>query len=333
MGTCDGRQRSRGRGWASVSVMPVGAVAAAATATATATVIVAVCLGIVSCFGTDVAARRGGVAYRPAAEGVQGVDYNTLSAVGKNEISYGGDGGGGDNGAIDVGELVRRREAADRFVAVEDIGVTSAAGVAVIDKVPSITLLDRLRETPNENILRQSARVARLDAFLDDPSRELTLFAPTDRAFEFLPRGALEYIEAKPRELKYVVQSHIANGVIDVSDLRDGMTLSGVDGTSHEIDFVRADTDGGGAGYWTIDGIRIIEGDIFAENGVMHRIDGILGSAKVVLPRAEDLQTALDICRETRGLRGFKLANCVRLVAQGLDSDDVPTRPDMEDLP
>jgi uncharacterized surface protein with fasciclin (FAS1) repeats len=94
-----------------------------------------------------------------------------------------------------------------------------------------------------------------------------TVFAPADEAFEKLPAGALNALIKDTAKLKAVLSYHIIKGHVLVKDVKSGevTTLQGspliasVSPTGVEVN-----------------GVRVIQADIIATNGVIHMIDAVI---------------------------------------------------------
>lgn len=95
----------------------------------------------------------------------------------------------------------------------------------------------------------------------------LTVFAPTDAAFDALPEGTVTAVRSDPDLLATVLTYHVVPGALKLSDLKDGplATLSGIDlEVSHDGDKV------------LINGVEIAAGDVEATNGIVHVMSGVL---------------------------------------------------------
>lgn len=95
----------------------------------------------------------------------------------------------------------------------------------------------------------------------------LTLFVPTDAAFEKLPGGKLDQWLKQPGVLKALLRYHMLRAYVpsrQLTRLRNALTASGYVVT---ID--------GGSGV-KVNGAAIIETDMYASNGVIHVIDTVL---------------------------------------------------------
>jgi len=98
-----------------------------------------------------------------------------------------------------------------------------------------------------------------------------TVFAPTNEAFDKLPKGTVEDL-MKPEnkeKLKDILQYHVYVGGLSTTLLQDGQTLNEVNGQNITIQ-KSAD------GKITINGKAHIVASIQASNGMVHVIDEVL---------------------------------------------------------
>lgn len=97
----------------------------------------------------------------------------------------------------------------------------------------------------------------------------LTVFAPTNAAFEALPAGTVDEL-LKPEnlmKLTSIVQFHAAPGTYDLPALKDGMNLFVASGNNIKVE-VRDD------GTY-VQGAKIL-GTVKAANGIVHVVDKVL---------------------------------------------------------
>lgn len=100
-------------------------------------------------------------------------------------------------------------------------------------------------------------------------SGPLTVFAPTNAAFEKLPEGTVETLlePENADQLREVLKYHVTTSALDAQYFQDGQTLGMANGDKATI-HVEGDT------------IRINDATIVAsqraENGMLHVIDGVL---------------------------------------------------------
>ncbi len=98
----------------------------------------------------------------------------------------------------------------------------------------------------------------------------LTVFAPTNAAFDKLPPGTVADLvkPAKQADLKEILKYHVTTSVYEAKQLKDGMTLGMANGGKVQIK-VAAD------GAITVNDAKVLA-SIRASNGVVHVVDGVL---------------------------------------------------------
>ncbi len=116
------------------------------------------------------------------------------------------------------------------------------------------------------NTLVAAVGAAGLEGALRSPG-PVTVFAPTDEAFDALPAGTLQALLADPEALATVLTYHVVAGRVFAADLEDGMELTTLEGRTIAISL------GGGA---QVNGANIVATDVFTSNGVIHVIDAVL---------------------------------------------------------
>ena len=96
-----------------------------------------------------------------------------------------------------------------------------------------------------------------------------TVFAPTNAAFDKLPKGTVDDLlkPANKEKLRLVLQHHVTTSALDVDALTDGQVLGMVDGTNATIHKKGADT--------FINDAKILA-SVRASNGMVHVVDGVL---------------------------------------------------------
>lgn len=121
--------------------------------------------------------------------------------------------------------------------------------------------------SPDHNTLEAAVSAVGLVPALgtEDP---LTLFAPTDAAFDALPEGLLEDLLAAPGFLTDVLLYHAA-AVDGVSgNLSDGQMVMTLQGSDVTITIVDGDV--------LVNNVLVSTADLLASNGVVHVIDAVL---------------------------------------------------------
>jgi len=100
-------------------------------------------------------------------------------------------------------------------------------------------------------------------------SGPLTVFAPTNEAFDKLPAGTVEGLLApeKADDLREILKYHVTTSALDASYFKDGQSLAMANGAKTKL---RVDD-----GKISINGANIIA-SYRASNGMLHIIDGVL---------------------------------------------------------
>ena len=138
------------------------------------------------------------------------------------------------------------------------------------------TLIDTAAEAGRFASLLNALRAASLTETLRGPG-PYTLFAPTDKAFQKLPPGALNALLKDRKKLKGILEYHLLSGTLAGKEIEAG-ELPTVEGSRLivAIDGVRI----------TVNGARVMETDLDASNGVIHVVDTVLLPKGVVLAAA-----------------------------------------------
>jgi uncharacterized surface protein with fasciclin (FAS1) repeats len=132
----------------------------------------------------------------------------------------------------------------------------------------SNTILDIVVNSADHNTLEAAVVAAGLQSALSGEG-PLTLFAPTDDAFDALPAGVLASLLADPTgALTQVLLYHAVGGLALSTDLSDGMMISTIQGQDITVTI--------NANGVFINDAQVIVADIIADNGVVHVIDAVL---------------------------------------------------------
>jgi uncharacterized surface protein with fasciclin (FAS1) repeats len=198
---------------------------------------------------------------------------------------------------------------------------TQFSSLNVIPTLPIITppkqgeatIIQTLESLQHENVMRQALILTNYSEILDTIGTMQTLFAPTDKSFEYLPQSIYLYLMGQSDfwDLKRVLQAHIIDREIPNDTFRNRLVLTSIDGTRHEIHFVHSDLDNNiMQGHFIIDGVRILD-SYKTLNGYVHLIDGILSSHLLVIPPLKNLDASFQNC-SSLSLVKKDLAMCVR---------------------
>jgi len=118
------------------------------------------------------------------------------------------------------------------------------------------------------NTLLTAANAAGLDAVLADESQSLTVFAPTDAAFDALPAGTVEALLADTETLTDILLYHVVDEAQTASAVLDQNFIETLNGQSIVI--------GEQGGVPTASGAAIVTTNILTSNGVIHVIDAVM---------------------------------------------------------
>lgn len=107
-------------------------------------------------------------------------------------------------------------------------------------------------------------------------NQELTVFAPTDAAFEKLPKGTLDELlkPANRAKLQQILLFHVAQGRVASADLVSEKTRATVQGGTLLV--------GKSHGNVTVDGAAVTKADLACSNGIIHVIDEVLLPKNIV---------------------------------------------------
>lgn len=94
-----------------------------------------------------------------------------------------------------------------------------------------------------------------------------TVFMPTDNAFATLAEADWEALKSEPQALARVLRYHIIRGRVKVTEVKPGIANS-VAGPALAL---KSDN-----GMVTVNGARVTESDLQADNGIIHGIDALL---------------------------------------------------------
>jgi uncharacterized surface protein with fasciclin (FAS1) repeats len=93
-----------------------------------------------------------------------------------------------------------------------------------------------------------------------------TVFAPTDAAFAKIPKAQLDALLADKAKLTAVLTYHVVPGKVMAKDVKAGKVKT-VQGGELTL---------GTTGGVTVDGAKVVQADIAADNGVIHVIDSVV---------------------------------------------------------
>ena len=150
----------------------------------------------------------------------------------------------------------------------EDTGFKDNHGQAgVIDDVSNPNILQIAIGSESHTTLVAGVQAAELENILVNPG-PLTVFAPTNVAFDKLPEGTLDDL-LKPEnknKLAKIITSHAAPGTFDIPLLKDGSKIYMATGQYIDVEVKDGDT--------YVNGSKILA-SVDASNGVVHIVDDV----------------------------------------------------------
>ena len=137
----------------------------------------------------------------------------------------------------------------------------------VIYPIPSGSLYEILAEDRRFRVLSEAIEVANLTALLNSTDESLTIFAPTDDAFDQLPRAAVDELFDDPTALGNLLAKHVVTSTL-LSPSLTFKELKTVGGSTVNLHTRR--------GRVFVEDAKLVDGDIIATNGVIQVIDKVL---------------------------------------------------------
>ncbi|MCP9770654.1 fasciclin domain-containing protein [Lacihabitans sp. LS3-19] len=149
-----------------------------------------------------------------------------------------------------------------------DAVAVSAGQEAVVDDVSQKDVVKVAVGSADHTTLVAAVKAADLVTSLSNAG-PFTVFAPTNAAFDKLPKGTVEDLlkTENKSKLETILQHHVMTSALAADFFQDGQTMGMVDGTN--VTFTVKD-DG-----TYIDGNKIL-GSVKASNGWVHVIDTVL---------------------------------------------------------
>ncbi len=133
------------------------------------------------------------------------------------------------------------------------------------------TILEIAADNPEFSILASLVEQAGIARALDSEHYNLTVFAPTNAAFEALGEETLEAVQADRRLLRKILKNHLVRGARDSSSLVEDGSAQTVLGLSLPL---AGDPDAPTG--FSIAGEPLEAVDIVASNGIIHVVGGVL---------------------------------------------------------
>ena len=123
--------------------------------------------------------------------------------------------------------------------------------------------------SPDHTTLVKALKQAELVDVLANPG-PFTVFAPTNAAFEKLPKGTLDELmkPEKKADLQNILQYHVTTSALKASFFTDGQTIGMVNGDNITVNVKD--------GKIILNNSATIVGSVQGSNGMVHIIDGVL---------------------------------------------------------
>jgi uncharacterized surface protein with fasciclin (FAS1) repeats len=145
----------------------------------------------------------------------------------------------------------------------------AASGAAEESKTKEQTIVGVAAGNPEFSTLVAAIKAAGLTRTLNGDG-PFTVFAPTNEAFEKLPKGTLEEL-LKPenkKKLAAILTYHVARGKVLAADVVKLDKVETLQGQEAKVSVGKRGV--------KIDGAKVVQTDIMAKNGVIHVIDSVI---------------------------------------------------------
>lgn len=163
--------------------------------------------------------------------------------------------------------------AQDAAASMQEDNLTRGGQASVKDDVSQINILNIALGSEDHTTLVAGVQAAEIEHVLVNAG-PLTVFAPTNAAFDALPEGTLEDL-LKPenkRKLGDIITFHATPGKLSLEELKDGMSLYMA---TNEYVKVEVREDG-----TYVHGAKIL-GSVEASNGMVHVVDAVMLPTKL----------------------------------------------------
>jgi len=150
---------------------------------------------------------------------------------------------------------------------VADNGVVHVIDAVLLPPTPTNSIYDIVSNSTDHTTLKVAIDACALDVVLSDPGT-LTLFAPTDAAFNLLPAGTVTALLNDIPQLTDILMHHVVGASVMSGMLSNNQVVTTLLGTDVTVTI--------NANGVFIDNAQVTVSDIVADNGVVHVIDAVL---------------------------------------------------------
>ena len=150
---------------------------------------------------------------------------------------------------------------------VADNGVVHVIDAVLLPPTQTNSIYDIVSNSNDHTTLKVAIDACALDVVLSDPGT-LTLFAPTDAAFNLLPAGTVTALLNDIPQLTDILKHHVVGATAMSGMLSNNQVVTTLLGTDVTVTI--------NANGVFIDNAQVTVADIVADNGVVHVIDAVL---------------------------------------------------------
>ena len=151
--------------------------------------------------------------------------------------------------------------------------------VALLAATGAATASQRAASTPRANVVQTAVKAGQFTTLVALVKRaglasalsgkgQLTVFAPTDRAFAKVPPQTLAALKANPAKLRAVLLYHIAKGRLTAAKVARLHRIKTLNGASLRVRVSE--------GRVFVNSVRVVKANVGASNGVIHVINSVL---------------------------------------------------------
>lgn len=157
-----------------------------------------------------------------------------------------------------------------RAVSEAATGAAAPASSNTVQVAPAGDLIDTLKAAGQFTTFIKGADATNLTGLLKS-NKNLTVFAPTDAAFQALPAGELSRLQSDKTAMQKFILHHVINAPVDSSKIK-GARGGVPSGAGDQIMLDGSDE----AGALKADGATIVQSDIRTNSGLLHVVDRVL---------------------------------------------------------
>lgn len=136
--------------------------------------------------------------------------------------------------------------------------------------------LDSMAEEPVATAISQNPMLSTLSEMLEqaeltdtlDSAEDITVFAPTDAAFDQMPEEELTALQEDQQQLTDVLNYHVVEGMQEPTDLEDGAFTS--------LQGAEVTTQGADEEFTVDEEAQVVCGNVQTSNATVYMIDGVL---------------------------------------------------------